>query len=121
VFRCDFLVGSWSGSYSSEKWKDSITFVSEYLPHGIYRGDFTAVSNEDQNEHVSQELRTWFCDGTTFGTFLISTSDGISPEEAIASHKVYEIIELTENYSKYRTIVGNEVGKEYESYKLPKP
>ena len=119
VFSCDLLVGRWSGSYMSEKWNFSTSFVSEYLPRGIYRGYFTNTGNEALKDNDTQELRAWFCDGKTFGTFLIATSDGISPEDAISSHKVYEFIELTKNYRKYRTIVGNEIGKTYESYKIP--
>jgi hypothetical protein len=118
IFRCDYLVGNWSGSYISEKWGEKINYVIEFHPHGVYRAVFDVEGSE---EPKSIEVRTWFCDGKTFGTFLVSSSEGISPEEAIASHKVYQIIELSSNYRKYKTLVGNEPGKVYELYKDKKP
>ncbi|WP_372782346.1 hypothetical protein [Litorivivens sp.] len=117
-FDCSLLVGRWVGYSESQKWNHETTYVEEYLPMGIFKARYQ-IRSENGEVSTQEETRSWFCDGTTFGTFLISTSNGVSPEDAIASHKVYEIIELSESSIKYRTVIGNEVGKEYHDRKIP--
>ena len=117
TFDCSKLVGTWSGQSYSEKWERTNTFVQTFLPQGLYNAYFQSRSKTGDVSYQADQ-RTWFCDGTTFGTFLIITSDGLTPENTIAPHKVFEFIELTDSTLKYKTLKGNEVGKTYEASRI---
>ena len=116
--NCEYLVGTWVGSSFEYSIQSQKTFQSTFNKDGTFEMVFNfadGVVDESQ-----KESGVWECDGRYVVEHTLIVS-----ETEVEYVDLYEYLELTASYSKYRAVlancddvIGDCNGKLYESVKI---
>ncbi len=110
---CSLLEGTWTGEvynyeegyYSAFSCENSSHETSCHFKYSFLDGTETDILSNNSGRRD--------CDGE-FETITYLEDDGVAIAPVV---KVYRILELTESYFRYITVVGHYPGVEYEAYK----
>lgn len=109
---CSNFLGRWQSETLNAKYDYINTQVAEYLPNGDLRLHFKNLDTKTR-EIIDEysTVRKWDCDGILYITKNIQTND---IEPGFTQFKVYEILVLTKNTIKYKTMIGHTPGNVFE-------